>query len=285
MDAKGLLRWVGVAGGAGAALLAAHLLTERRRLRIVRRTYAVEGLPRDLNGLRVAHLSDLHAGPWVSTSFLMRAVTAANAERPDIALLTGDYVDLDGGFAEACASVLGQLRAPLGTYAVLGNHDHEIGAAQITAALQADGITVLCNRAVPLGQGPEHLWVAGLDDTVSHRGELREALAAVAPGEPIVLLSHSPDLIYRAADHGISLVLAGHTHGGQFCLPGLDFMYSPSRFGPRLVGGPIRAGRARLYVSRGLGVNTLPFRFRCRPEVGLYTLIRPAAAGGGVRRP
>jgi len=276
MDAKRWLRWLGAAGGAGAALLALSLLTERRRLRVVRRTYAVSGLPPDLDSLRVAHLSDLHAGPWVPTSLLAGAVAAANAERPDVVLLTGDYVDLDRTFADVCAEVLGHLRAPHGVYAVLGNHDHEAGAERMVAALQARGITVLPNRAVPLGQGPTHLWVVGLDDTVSHRGDLREALAEVAPGDPVVLLSHSPDLVYRAADHGITLVLAGHTHGGQLRVPGMAFVYSPSRFGPHLVGGSIRVGRTRMYVSHGLGVNTLPIRFRCPPEVGLYTLVRPA---------
>jgi len=181
MDAKRWLRWLGAAGGAGAALLALSLLTERRRLRVVRRTYAVSGLPPDLDSLRVAHLSDLHAGPWVPTSLLAGAVAAANAERPDVVLLTGDYVDLDRTFADVCAEVLGHLRAPHGVYAVLGNHDHEAGAERMVAALQARGITVLPNRAVPLGQGPTHLWVVGLDDTVSHRGDLREALAEVAP--------------------------------------------------------------------------------------------------------
>ncbi len=285
MAAHGLKRWL-IAGGAaaGAVAFGYELFTGRRRVEVTRRTYAVAGLPSDLDGLRLAHLSDLHVGPWTSIEFLERVVALTNAETPDLVTITGDYVDLDGSSAGPCAEALRGLRAPLGVFGILGNHDFEEGPAEIAAAVAARGIQVLRNRSVPLGEGPRHLWIVGLDDTVSHRGDLKVALAGVPPGEPVVLLSHSPDLIYRAADLGISLVLAGHTHGGQVRLPCLAHVYSPSRYGPRLVAGCYRDGQTRMVVNRGIGVTTFPVRFRCRPEVGLYSLVAPVTDAGATGR-
>jgi len=273
MDRKDVLKWLSAgAGFAAGAALTYRLLTERHRLTVTRAVFGIRNLPADLEGLRIAHLSDLHAGPHTPVGFLREAVAMANRLEPDVVLMTGDYADHRAGDLPACTEVLSGLTAPLGVFGALGNHDHEVGVAPTIEALTAAGVKVLRNSNAPLGVGPTHLWIAGLDDTTGYRGDFCAALAGIPAGEPIVLLSHIPDVLAKASDEDIDLILAGHTHGGQVLIPGIGAPHAPVRLGAELLAGGRRMGHSRIQVSRGIGTTVWPIRYDCPPEIGLFTL-------------
>ncbi len=262
------------AGGAGAAagaVLVHRLLTERWRLTVSRATYGIRDLPPELEGMVLVHLSDFHFSPWNPIDFLARAVELANRQKPDVIVLTGDYADEDNADLGACAEVLGRLSAPLGVFAVLGNHDYDVGADETVQALSTAGIVVLRNERAALGDGERHLWLVGLDDTATHREEFAASFEGIPAGEPAILLSHSPDLLARAADMGAEIVLSGHTHGGQVWLPVVGAPHAPS-LSPRYTAGTTRLLNTRMHVSRGIGTTLHPVRLNCPPEIGVLTL-------------
>jgi predicted MPP superfamily phosphohydrolase len=279
MARDSLLKWLAAGAGFAAGAAITHkALTERFRLTVTRGVFGIRNLPPDLDGLTLAHLTDLHAGPHTPIEFIREAVRLTNQLQPDVVLLTGDYVEEDGEHLAACAEVLAGLRVPLGAYAALGNHDHEVGAELVVEALQTAGLRVLRNASAPLGRGAGRLWVVGLDDTAGYWGDFRAALADVPPGEPVVLLSHIPDVLPKAAALDVDLVLAGHTHGGQVQIPAIGAPHAPVRLGAAFVSGSRRKRHTRMQINRGIGTTTWPIRYGCPPEIGLFTLrpiVRP----------
>jgi len=283
MDRKSTLAWVAAGAGFGAGVAIMYrALTERYRLTVTRGVFGIKILPPDLSGLTVAHLTDFHAGPRTPMSVLREAVSMTKRLRADVVVMTGDYVEETEEDLVACAEGLSRLSAPLGVYAVLGNHDYEVGADLIAEVLTGLGIHVLRNASAPLGAGPTHLWIVGLDDTAGYWGDFAAAMANVPSGEPTILLSHIPDVLPKAADLGLDLVFAGHTHGGQVQLPFLGAPHAPVRLGSGYVSGSRRRRNTRLQISRGVGTTMWPIRYNCPPEIGLFTL-RPVLRGNGVR--
>lgn len=242
------------------------------RFDVVRERVALEGLTAPL---RVAWLTDLHHGQYVRTASVHAWVDAALAEAADLVLLGGDLVDqspgtdADGGLV----AELARLRAPLGVLAVWGNHDYarfrRIGP--FAALLRDAGIEVLVNRGVQL-RGDLH--VAGLDDFRNGRPDLRLTLGDRPATGATLLLSHNPDAL-PGVPSDVGLTLCGHTHGGQVVLPGVGALYTSSQYGDRFLAGWVE-GPARGYVSRGLGVSTLPVRINCPAELTVLDLL-PAA--------
>ena len=257
---------------AGAALAWAGIV-EPRRLVTVRRTLELPRWPAALNGTRLGLLSDIHAGaPYASLKAIARAVERLNAEAPDATLLLGDYIDahpLWGGriAPDAIARELGKLRAPLGTFAVLGNHDWKQAGDEMWRALTAAGIEVLENRAARAGS----FHVAGLADLRVRRPDLPAALAGVPPGAPVILLAHDPDVFPFVPDR-VALTLSGHLHGGQVAVPVLRRPAIPSRYGERYARGHVVEEDRHLYVSSGLGTSGLPLRLFVPPEVVVLEL-------------
>jgi uncharacterized protein len=236
------------------------------------------GLTPDWDGTRILFLSDLHVGPFLDAEALQRCLARLVGLRPDLILLGGDLATARLAELPPSLPALGTLEAPLGVFSVLGNHDHYTeDASGVVAALERSGIRVLLNRSVVLSRGEGRLVLAGIDDLHVGRPDLDGALAGaagVAAGTPVVLLSHNPDAFFHAARRGVSLMLSGHTHGGQVRLPGLPVLVRMSRY--RLDEGRYTWKGAELLVSRGLGVTGLPLRFGCSPEAVLLTL-RPGA--------
>lgn len=230
--------------------------------------------PRGEPPVRVALLSDLHvAGPDMPPERLARIVAQVNARRPDLVLLAGDFVsDKRLGthrypVTEAVAPLAG-LRAPLGVVAVLGNHDHWRDTAAFRAALPRVGVRVLSNQVTRIGP----LLLAGSDDDYTGRANVA-ALVREAAGEPgpIVVLSHSPDIV-PALPPRMRLVLAGHTHCGQFDLPLIGRPATMSRYGERFACGLIREPGRVVVVGAGLGTSLLPLRYGVPPDWWLLTL-------------
>ena len=234
----------------------------------------VRDLPPRFEGLVLAHLSDLHLGFAVSTGWLRRVFAEVVRRGPDAVVLTGDLFIGGSRGIQRGSEALPLLEAPLGVYAVLGNHDYFADTEALLEALRAARIRTLRNEAIPLEREGERLWLAGLDDLGTGHDDLEQALGGVPEGAPVVLLSHSPDAVEEASDRQVPLMLSGHTHGGQVCLPFWGAVFCFSRFYRRYVDGLFQVGPTALYVNRGLGKALLPLRFLCRPEVTLLTLRR-----------
>lgn len=247
-----------------------------RQLTLSETEIPIAGLPEAFAGLRVLLVTDLHAGPFLRRRSLAAACRRLQALEPDLILLGGDL--LTGHLKEFrdIAHALDELRAPLGRFAVLGNHDHYAGSTlRIRRWLDACGVETLHNRSVRLERGGAGLTLAGIDDHLVGDPDLDAALDGAEP--PVLLLSHNPDVFFDAARAGVALTLAGHTHAGQIRLPGLPVLVRQSRY--RLDEGRYRFEGSELLVSRGLGAVGLPWRLHCPPEAVLLTLRGEPAEG------
>ncbi len=226
----------------------------------------ITGLPEAFRGFRIVHLTDIHHGVFLPLAAVTAAVSLANRLKPDLVVLTGDFVTYSRAYIEPLATILGFLRARYGAAAVLGNHDFRVGAGQVARALRRAGIEVLRNAHTVVRRAGQAVYVAGVDD-LWNQADLPRALRGIPSGATTVLLSHNPEIIRPAAARGVSLVLSGHTHGGQVRLPLVGSILGRSREGRRFRDGYDRLGSTHIYVSRGIGTVVLPFRFRCPAEI------------------
>jgi uncharacterized protein len=223
--------------------------------------------------LRVVHLTDIHAGLYMTRAEIRRYADQINALQPDLFVLTGDYISNSMQFLPECVEEMARVRARYGTFATMGNHECWYGRHKdILAIFRQHRITFLLNahRLIQTGQGP--LAVAGIDDLRSGSPDLTGALRGLDAAIPTILLSHRPEIFPLAAAHGVPLTLSGHYHGGQIALalPGqklsLAHLLSPY---PE---GLYRLKDSHLYVSRGIGTTFTPIRLNARPEVTLLRL-------------
>ena len=267
---------VGALGVVGLAYMA---WIEPARPRLEHRTLFLLSLPAELDGLRIGQITDAHLGMPFSTRNLCWAVAQLQRERPEVVVLTGDFVSRAAAIAGLTAGLEG-VRAPLGVYAVPGNHDYREGLTAIRQALAELNIPLLINAQRRLCWQGTELWLVGLDDGCEGEPDLERALVGVPPGACTVLLAHAPDVADVAAAHGVNVQLSGHTHGGHLRLPLLGPLALPPG-GWRYAMGHYQVGALQLYVSRGLGGT--PVRLGCRPEVTILTLRRgsPPARGTG----
>lgn len=263
-------------------------MVEPRLLQVKHVEIPMEGLSRPLKALLVADTQSLRLH-WSEERLAEVLKPLAETQRPDVIFLLGDYSGLSHGPArklyndwmrvdpEAAARILGGLQAPMGVYAVLGNHDWFGDGHAVAAALRAGGATVLDNDHVevrtPAG---DRLIVAGVDDPLGPRGARPDlALAGTDPSKPLIFLTHRPDEALKLP-RPASLSLAGHTHGGQVCLPlvGCPAKTSPNGF----MAGRYETAKGDLYISTGVGTAALPFRLGQPPEIVALTLTPAPAA-------
>lgn len=248
---------------------------DARRVRYPESDLALPHWPARLDGLRVAVVADLHAGgPRVGSKRIDAIVEEVNARHVDLVALVGDYVDPEviGGRRVDPAQVarrLARLKAP--AVAVLGNHDWYHEGSTVGRVLRHAGIAVLENDAVALSVRNARLHVAGVADSREGDPRVGAALAGVPEGEPVLLLTHDPD-VFPYVPARVSLTLAGHLHGGQVDLPLLRRWAMPTRHGNRFKAGHVVEGGRHLLVSRGIGEATVPVRFRAPAEVPILTL-------------
>jgi predicted MPP superfamily phosphohydrolase len=252
------------AGTVGGALVHGYAF-ERHALGLTRIDLPISGLPAAFDGLRVGFITDLHHSGLVSFDEVVRAASLIAAERPDLVILGGDYVSYaDRRFAPPCAEALGTLTAPLGVFAVLGNHDDE---RFVPAALRSRRIAVLRDEWTTISRNGASFALAGVRFWTRTASDVADVLSGVR--SPVLLAAHDPRRLTEAAALDVGGVLAGHTHGGQVVIPALG--------APAARKFPIAAGRAtrgstEMFVSRGVGTVILPLRINCPPEVALVTL-------------
>ncbi|MCE5238978.1 metallophosphoesterase [bacterium] len=243
---------------------------EAQRLQITTPVVRVPGLPPEFAGLRLALLADIHRGPFMSERRVVRLVHRTNEQKPDVVALGGDYVHRNRKYIPSVWKDLGGLHAPLGVYAVLGNHDHWEGAELTAKAMAHAHITNLTNRSVRLQRGKHSLVIAGLDDPWAGRPDLPAALAGVGPREVAIVICHNPDYVEQAHDPRVKLWLTGHTHGGQVCLPGGRPLVNISRCG--YVSGLRQLQGTQVYTTRGVGTVAPPVRWNCPAELPVIEL-------------
>jgi len=234
-------------------------------------------LPGWTSELRMAVLSDLHIGsPHVGIDKLRRIVEKTNAENPAVIVLLGDFViggpggrGVRGGSfvePERIAAELKNLHAPLGVFAVLGNHDWWYDGHRVGRTLTEAGITVLENQAIHLGN---RFWLGGIADYWTRLPDIAGTLAQVVGDDPVVLITHNPDLFPEIPPR-VSLTLAGHTHGGQVQLPVVGTLITPSQRG--YIGGEYVEQGRHLFVTTGIGTSIVPVRLGVPPEIVILTI-------------
>ena len=254
----------------GLAQIARTALAEPNQLAVERHAIGLKRLPRELDGLKVVQLSDIHHSPFTGREQVLRAVEVANSLQPDIIALTGDYVSHEREYVQPCAEMLGKLKARRGVYACLGNHDNWVDADLVTDLFTLAGIRVLNNEGLRFEDRGASFWLAGVQDTMVGLEDLPLALAGSSAEEMKLLLAHNPVILRRAARAGVDLVLSGHTHGGQ--VTWRPERSASGRVRRRILRGLGRRGETQIYVTRGLGTVVLPVRYGCLPEVSLLTL-------------
>jgi hypothetical protein len=272
----GLKIGAGVLAVGAVGAVAYTFFVEPHWLQMVERPLPVRRLPPALAGRRLAHLSDLHVGTQVDSDYLIRSLRALAELEPDMIAITGDLVSYEGpGEMTRLRRVLAALpRAPLGSVAVLGNHDYGVNwaepevAQRVADELERAGVRVLRNEAADIGG----MRIIGLDDLWANRFAPADVSAELSDGAASVVLCHNPDAVDLEGWGGYAgWVLAGHTHGGQCKPPFLPPPLLPVK-NRRYTAGEIDAGKGRtLYISRGLG-HLLEVRFNVRPEITLFTL-------------
>jgi predicted MPP superfamily phosphohydrolase len=255
-------------------------LIEPRRLVTRLQTIQIQDWPRDLDGLRVAVISDIHADDWfVDEKKLRTIVERTNQLQPELIVIMGDYMSSDGWVQsrvkpEVFAAVLKDFRAPLGVYSVLGNHDWWYDGARVRHALEQNGITVLEDEVVRLDARGTSFWLIGLADLWTRKPKIEETVDMVPLGQPMIAITHNPD-IFPDLPQRTPLLLAGHTHGGQVSFPLIGTVVESSRFGERYGGGHVFENNHHLFVTTGIGTSIIPVRFGVPPEIVLLTVGSP----------
>jgi predicted MPP superfamily phosphohydrolase len=240
----------------------------------------------DSHRLTITVIADLHAGgPNMGIERVRQVVDAGNALASDLVVILGDYFATHRFVTEhvphaAWAAELARLKAPLGSYAILGNHDWWYDVEGVRKAMRQVGIPLLENDAMLVGKPGARFWLAGLGDQIAHRlghgrfegvDDLPGTLAKIKTDDPVILLAHEPD-IFPDVPARVALTLSGHTHGGQIKLPFLRPVWAPSAYGARFAYGHIVERDRHMIVSGGLGTSIVPVRIGVTPEIVRVTL-------------
>jgi uncharacterized protein len=249
------------------------------------RRIVLDRLPKAFDGFRMAQLSDLHIGPFMSAREIRRVVAMTNELKPDLMVLTGDYVTWDPSTQAVVVDVLAGLKAPLGIIGCLGNHELWTSCEDsITRLFATRDIRILRQERTGITVRGETLNFIGVDyESLRHGGPRPEGIVRhylkgvkelMLPDTANILLSHNPNTFDRAAELGVDLSLAGHTHGGQVTLEFINKNLSPSRLITDYVRGWFSKPGGQLYVNRGIGTIGVPIRLDAPPEITVFELKR-----------
>lgn len=258
----------------------------RRRLKITRVSVVLPHLPPGMDGFRIVQISDLHLEPFTKPRQIADMVAACNALRPDLVAMTGDFVTNNAKPAGLLAELVGDLQAPCGIFACLGNHDFWCDASAVEKALLDRHISVLRNETRAIHTDGGTLQLAGIDSRYIGEPNLRATFDRWRAKQPLVVMMHEPDVADELATANVEgLQLSGHTHGGQLRLMRLQPMaFRRARWGKKYLAGSYAVGGMQLYVNRGIGTVGVPLRVMCPPEITEITLRSPEVLGGGNRK-
>ncbi|MBO0910975.1 MAG: metallophosphoesterase [Acidobacteria bacterium] len=268
---------------AGTTAFALYGYSESLHPRVKRIEIPLKRLPEAFDGFTIAQLSDFHYERYFSAVPIHKSVEMVNSLRPDLVVLTGDFVTVRmfesnlharryaWTAAVPCAEILSRLEARMGRFAILGNHDADSNPGMVRDVLQSHGIHVLKNQSVAIERGPARIWLSGVDDALRGTPDIGAAIEKIPSNEAVVLLAHEPDFADEAALSPVDLQLSGHSHGGQIWIPGIGAPWLPplGRLYPR---GLYQIESLTLYTNPGIGTIHVPIRINCIPEVTLVTL-------------
>jgi len=244
----------------------------RPEIEVTRHKVYLRNLPSTFQNLRIVHLTDIHHSKYVSFNAVYRMVALTNRLRPDLVVLTGDYITWSKKYILPVCEALKDLRSRLGVFAVLGNHDVRVDAEGISNSLERVGIRVLRNTSTRIGHGQQSLYVVGVDEYSYGQSDLDKALQGIPESTPRILLAHNPEIIAHAAARDIDFIAAGHTHGGQVKLPYLRSLNNFTQPNQEFLEGFVSVRNTQMYISRGLGKVIVPLRIKCPPELPVYSL-------------
>ncbi len=246
----------------------------RQSVEVSRIDVKLNDLPPGFDGLTIAQLTDIHHGLYTGLDYIHRRVEIVNSLQPDVIALTGDFTYGGKKYVGPCAEVLSGLRARVGVYAVLGNHDYYVGASSVATALKAAGCSLLIDGLDRLEFRGEKLWLAGTDDLYYGTTDIKKLLNDIPREVTRIVLAHNPDFIeeFAAKDQRVDLMISGHTHGGQIRFPMAGAPHVSSAYGQQYIIGLNRKDNIQIYTSRGIGTVLLPTRVDCPPEIVLLTL-------------
>jgi len=248
-------------------------IIRRNQFKLTEVKIPIAGLSKDLDGLKIVQITDIHLSPFMSEQEFARAVDMANETRAQVALVTGDLISRRGDPLDACLRQLARLRAESAVLGCLGNHEIYTGTSDYVAEQgQRIGIEFLRGCARPLRFGGASINFAGVDYQRFGHPYLRGADQLIAPGSLNILLSHNPDVFPTAAAQGYDLTIAGHTHGGQVDFEILHQHMNVARVYTPYVSGLYSRGNSSVYVSPGLGTIGVPVRIGAPAEVALLRL-------------
>lgn len=251
------------------------IFIERHRVVVNRYKIPIADLPPSFNGFTLAHLTDIHLGSFVSKSFVEEIVHNTNVLRPDAIVCTGDYV-LGNDTTEEIDSVwpiMSKLKAKYGVYSVLGNHDHHADFNRSLYWLERSGQDIR-HQCKPIYKGKERIIIGGSGDYWYDRLDIDKTFSCSDERDCRILLSHNPDAIDTQFDTPISLVMSGHTHGGQVVIPFFGPPILPVK-NKKYSSGLITTAKTKLFISKGVGCSGLPVRFNCYPEIAIIELVNP----------
>jgi predicted MPP superfamily phosphohydrolase len=275
--------FTGALAAAGIAAVGSDGYFESYRLQLKKIEIPLRRLPHQFDGFTIVQVSDFHYEEEFSAIPIRRSVDLVNSLHPDLVVFTGDFVTapmfrfgrhaalVAANAVFPCAAVLSGIKAPMGSFAILGNHDAYSNPALVATGLRSHGIPLLKNSCVPIERDGARFWLAGIDDALEGQPDLGAAIKKIPPGEPIILLAHEPDFADEAALTPVDLQLSGHSHGGQIWIPGIGAPWLPSlaRNYPR---GFYKIENMVLYTNIGIGTIRAPIRINCIPEVTHITL-------------
>lgn len=267
------------------AACAYGMMYERTDVQTTRQRITLAQLPKAFDGFQIAQLSDIHIGPFMPAEDIRKYVAMVNQLKPDLVALTGDFVTWEGSPEGTVVEALSGLKAPYGVFGCLGNHEQWAGVSNsITRLFAEHGTRILRLENATIESAGERMNLIGVDyQSRVPFGPAREGIVKqyldgveplILPGAVNILFSHNPNTFDRAAELGIDLSLAGHTHGGQITLEYISPDLSPARLITRYVRGWFQKGNSQLYVNRGIGTIFSPVRFGSPPEITLYELKR-----------
>jgi predicted MPP superfamily phosphohydrolase len=274
-------KFLGISAGALAAGALGNSFYEPQEANVSQVLITLKRLPSVFDGLRIAQLSDIHFTSFMTIDHLDRVIELTNAQKPDLVILTGDFVtaahhgrgrNLKAEQAWPCADILRRIQSPLGCFAVLGNNDYGTVADVVAEALSTGSrIQILRNRAIALERDGARLWLAGIDSVTAYRAKPDDALRGVPKQECTIVAVHEPDFADVMRKFPVDLQMSGHSHGGQIRFPGVGALYLPP-WARKYSMGRYQIGELQLYTNRGIGVIGFPMRFMCPPEIAVFTL-------------
>lgn len=270
---KSAAKLLGVVGGAIALAIWGFLVEPSL---LTQRNLTIPSWPGP--PLKVAFLTDLHAGsPHIDEQYLKNLVSKINAISPDLILIGGDLVidEIIGGHPMSIAQIvshLKNLKAPLGTFSVLGNHDWWNNGQTIRSRMEEIGIPVLDNAAKSITVDDDfHFWLVGIGDDYTNHADANLPLSQISSDAPRILLMHDPSAIFQVKAK-FFLALAGHLHGGQVSLPGIGALITPGAAPSQWARGLVELEHGTLFVSKGIGTSIIPVRFNAPPEFVILDL-------------